>query len=390
MAQTPQLPPTRLAHHPNWASTLWERVIAAANRLEPRVSQAALAGLSHAFPPELQAQLEDQRHPVVAKQLTHAGRSRLLELGLAIVALPASAEDIARLRDPNEFPGCAAELIAGLMFRRQRVKLVRPPKIRGKKRCEYIGAFRDAQCYAIEVKHLEWSEELSELEPALGSLTLELMQRMSWLSEKLRSELPSGLACFQLSDAIRNLGNRSAVDFEEIRSRCHAASDYLQGQLAGSIRFGTFELEGLGRVVIRPDPNPPALGLEFRGPSGDAGRDDRRVRRVVNGAMRQIQETNLPGIIVLDIERDGQARNSLGFLQRWAARKEGLAAVLVMERHSFAGDYSCAAVDVLPGRAFDAASDNVLSLVELCDDEHFHYTPLNRLVSPCPLAAWLS
>jgi hypothetical protein len=155
MALTPLLPSARIALPPNWTATLWERVITAADRLNPRVIQVAFAGLRHAFPPELQAQFEDQRHPVVAKQLTYPGRSRLLELGLAIVAVPASAEDIARLRDPNEFPGRAAELIAGLMFRRRRVNLIRPPKIRKKRRCEYIGVFPDGQCYAIEVKHLE-------------------------------------------------------------------------------------------------------------------------------------------------------------------------------------------------------------------------------------------
>ena len=142
--------------------------------------------------------------------------------------------------------------------------------------------------------------------------------------------------------------------------------------------------------MIRPDPNPHGLGFDFLAPPSDEKRDARRIRRVLNGAMQQIKEAKLPGIIVLDIERDGQARNSLGFLQRWASSKDGLAAVLVMERHSFDRDYLCAAVDVLPGRTFDAASDHVLSLVDLCDDEHFHYAPLNRLVSPCPLAAWLS
>ena len=53
-------------------------------------------------------------------------------IGLAVAAVPADDEDIARLRNPEQFHGRAAELLAGLMFRRRGVRLERQERIRAR------------------------------------------------------------------------------------------------------------------------------------------------------------------------------------------------------------------------------------------------------------------
>ena len=189
--------------------------------------------------------------------------------------------------------------------------------------------------------------------------------------------------------AVTSLGNRDAVDFQRIRDISGAASAKLRAQLGGRDPFGTFELEGLGTIDIHPEPQSDRVHFETWTPAPDGRRDARRIRRVANGAMKQLRESQLPGVLVLDVQKDGLAWNSIPFLAHWAASKSGLIAVLVVERHSFSGG-SCWPVEVLPGPEFDAASDNLLDLLEVCDADHFHYAPLSDLATPCPLAGWVS
>lgn len=383
MALTPLEPAPRLALPPNWTETYWDVVAAVATRLSPKGLQLGLRGLRRAFPHA--APLEEARHPIVALQLTHAGRAYLLELGLAITVLPATEDDIERLRDPEQFQGRATELIAGFMFRRGRVQLSRPPEVPGQRLCDFLADFPTGERFAIEAKHLELSDRAHDIEPVFCSLVVQMPTHFHWLSDVVQG----ARATFRFSDAICDLGNRLAVDFQQIRQRADAASAQLQAALSGREPFGTFELTGLGHIVIRPDPDAPGVAFDAFAPSSDTGLDNRRVRRVANRAMRQIREAGLPGVIVLDVKLDGLAWNALPSLRRWAAGQQGLVAVLALERHGFGGG-SCSAVEVLPGREFEPASDSLLALLDICDAGHFHYAPLNDLMSPCPLAAWMS
>lgn len=271
------------------------------------------------------------------------------------------------------------------MFWRGRVRLSRPPDLEGRKLCDFIADFRTGQRLAIEAKHLELSERARDTEPVFCSLVVQLPAHFQWLSEVVQG----ARATFRFSDAIGDLGNRLAVDFQQIRERLHAASDHLQAALSGRQPFGTFELAGLGNVDIRSDSDAAGVTFDAFAPPTDTGRDNRRVRRVANKAMKQIREAALPGVIVLDVKLDGLAWNALPSLRRWAARQEDLVAVLALERHGFGGG-SCSAVEVLPGPAFEPVSESLLALLDVCDAGHFHYAPLNEIVSPCPLAAWVS
>lgn len=238
----------------------------------------------------------------------------------------------------------------------------------------------------VEAKHLEVSERARNIEPVFCALVVDLPTHFQWLKDVVDR---GARATFRFSDAISDLGNRYAVDFQQVRQLAETASAQLQAALRDRDPFGTFELDELGTVTIRPDKTATDVVFDAFAPRSNAGLDDRRVRRIAKRAMQQLRESGLPGIIVLDLKLDGLARNTLPFLRKWAARQHGLIAVLAMERHSFGGG-SCSGVDVLPGLAFDSGNDSWLDVLDLCEAGHFHYSPLNDLMSPCPLAAWMS
>jgi len=310
---------------------------------------------------------------------------RLLELGLAIAHVPATEEHIHRLRKPDQFNGFVVELHALLMVRRRAV-LEWLPHVDGRNRCEAVARFRDGQKLSVEAKHLEQSNDARNSEPAIVNVFCAIQQAMP----ELYCVVGGARATFHVSDAVKDLGNRTGVDFERLRDRVSVGLENLALQLRCGDPFGTFELEGLGSLVVRSKPGSTGIEFDACGPPIDQSLQNRRVRRVLKKALAQTAAAELDGLIILDIEHDALARNSLPFVSNWAAEKDKLAAILVVERHSVSGGSLWARVNVVPGRAFEKYAGNIMSLLEVCSDGHLHYSPLNRLAAPCPLTAWLS
>lgn len=385
MPITPLLPAAKLPLPSNWTEMFTSDMAAAANRLQPKHLQIAKAGLCRMCPPDLAPYLEELRHPLAAKAFTRPGWMRLLELGLAIELLPATEAHIKRSRKSDQFGGFMAEVQALLMVRRRAV-LESPAHVVGQDRCEAIARFPDGQKLALEAKHLDLSDDARDTEPVLTNLFFEIQRAIP----PLRCAVGGARATVYFSEAIKDLGNRTGVDFERLRDRVRAAAEKLASQLHRGDPFGTFELEGLGSLSVRPEPGATGVTCDAYGPPIDQALQNRRVRRVLNKALAQTSAVELDGLIILDIEHDASARNSLAFVSHWATRKDKLAAVLVVERYSLPGGSLCARADVLPGRAYEKYARNVMSLLEFCGDGHLHYSPLSRLAAPCPLTTWLS
>jgi hypothetical protein len=129
--------------------------------------------------------------------------------------------------------------------------------------------------------------------------------------------------------------------------------------------------------------------LDADGPEASARDLALRVRRLLNKAVRQIDEAGLPGVIILDLQRDHLARNAIGFWAQWAQRKQSLAALLVISRSSSASDGRMyGEIDVLPGPRVDATEDVLSDMLSICTDGHLHYNPLSTPSTPCP-CTWL-
>jgi hypothetical protein len=378
-----QRSPSKIHIDPNWTTMDWEQALAWANRLSPKAGKTVLAILGQLFPPTLTNTLRVEHHPVVGKQWANVGRAYLLEVGAAVAVLRPDVHDIGRLRNPNEFEGAAAELCAGLMFKRAGAKLERPPSEYGRRRCEYIATFPDGYRLAVEVKLPDISDDEPDANRVEFELLMVLMERFAWLSNLA----PSARATFHLAPDVIHLGNRHEVNMDELTLWVDDAVNRVRAAASASSVFGEFDLGRIGSLLVHDEPGLNSLcfdAIAFR----DAKRRSRQIKRnLLNDGARQIGETGLPGVIVLDVQRDGMVRSTLGFLSSWALNKKSLAAVIVVERHVINGQlWGC--VEVLPGPEFDAAMPALSTLFDGCDAGHLHYNPLSEAASPCP-CTWL-
>lgn len=369
----------------DWVENWWEVPLGLADRLTALGAVTARDALRSTFPPSLIPTLRAERHPIVSHQFTIVGRLGLLELGLAIACVPAEPDDIQRLRDPAEYEGVAAELRAGLMLVRAGARVARPPHT-GRKRCEYVATFPNGERLAIEVKYPSESERELDAARVSYELLMALMERLHWLP----LVVPGAWATFHFAPTILDLGDREGVDPERLREAVDGIVERVAGALAGGSWYGTVDLGRLGSFELREDER--VVGVQFAGagPEMEPRKLGGRLRRnLLNKAARQVGETKLPGIVVLDVQRDALARNALWFLAGWARRRESLAALVVIDRSSVAGHGGLhGAVDILPGPRFDAARDALSRALEVCGDGHLHYSPLSSFPSPCPFT-WL-
>lgn len=370
----------------DWTERCWEAPLAAADRLTPQLRGISCAALRSVFPPSLVDTLRAARHPIVAHQFTVAGRLGLLELGLAVASLPAADDDIHRLRDPGEFEGAAAELRGGLMLQIAGGRLQRPPHIPERQRCEYIAEFPGGHRLALEVKCPNQGDEERDVERVSSDFFMEFMHRFRWLSPAL----PPGRATIHLAPSLLDLqlGDRTAVDSLRVRQVVEDAAE----RIMEALRTGftpTISLGSIGTLEIRPDPLMNGVFLDARGPDVSARDLALRVRRLLNKAVRQIYEAHLPGLIILDLQRDHLARNAIGFWAQWAQRKQSVAAVLVISRSCSATDGRMyGEVDVLPGPRLSAVEKVLSDVLTVCADGHLHYNPLSTPSTPCP-CTWL-
>ncbi len=92
---------------------------------------------------------------------------------------------------------------------------------------------------------------------------------------------------------------------------------------------------------------------------------------------------HLPGILILDTDADGLARNGLDQLQqRWVDRKPQVGAVLVLERE-YSAERAYGNVRLLPGPRIEEVSE-LLYALERCEAGHLHYQPVSSPETPCP------
>lgn len=369
----------------DWTSTSWETTFEAANRLPLRLKEISLKAIQTIFPPEITESLRAENHPVVSEQLWVRGRFELLELGLAVVSVGVDQNDLCRLRHPDQYQGAASELRAMLLPLRAGARLTRPPVVMGKKLCEYIAEFPSGLRVAVEAKQPNVGERELDRQAVELSVFMELMRQLDWLHR----ELPSARATLNFTPTDNSpLGGRHGVDAARVRSAVAAAVERVAAAHQGNVLVSQpIELGELGTLVVQPDDE---LGrLQFDANSPRSVREGfLRIRRsVLNKAAQQIADSGLPGLIILDLERDRAGLSGYDLLVQWARAKSALGAVILIERHMIDGR-GCNGAHVVPGPRFDEIAEAISQGLEFCADGHLHYTSLSTLTSPCP-ARWL-
>jgi len=149
-------------------------------------------------------------------------------------------------------------------------------------------------------------------------------------------------------------------------------------------------IEDVGTLHLVPDGDCHELCLDYGtyGPSDEAifERLVRPAEKAVNKQMAT--HPHLPGILVLDVDACGLARNGLDLLAAWAARQPQLGVIIVIERE-YAAAASYVNVRFLHGPRVREVAD-VGRAFEYCDAGHLHYQPLCTPASPCESLFWLS
>lgn len=357
--------------NPTWLlEPSWEEVAAAADGLTPVEVQAALAKLREWF----HASWADDctlKHQVAGKQLTYVGRLSLLELGHAAVVADADDSFSARLRDSEQYLGADAELRAMLLLKLGGAALEREPQGTGSRRSEFIAKWRSGTRAVVEVKAVRTSDEVEVAERlvtqaifALAAGAIELpgfTGRVEWNDDVLFGSPPD-----------------VASVKKDVEDSIAAAK-----VLAQSLPEFTVPIGAIGKLRLTSNSPTPTLQVSYDGYAPTAAGIFRRIRRRCNDAMQQLAtHPTLPGLIILDIDADGLARNGLPQLARWANSKPQLGAVLVVERE-YNARRSHGHVGVLRGPRFDEVTDALTSL-ERCEAGHLHFQPVCALESPCP------
>jgi hypothetical protein len=366
-----------------WTATHWEDVLAAADRLPAKGLLTAQNCLKAIFPPSLTSALRATRHPVVWEQLTCRGRLELLELALAVAVVGVDNHDLNRLRHADQYRGAAAELRALLSPARAGARLVRPPKVVGMTRCERIAEFPTGSRIAIEVKAPNQGEHDLDREAVEVAIFNEVVHQLDWL----REPRPRGRVTLYFNSVESlSIGDRHGVDRERVRSLVADIAQHVNRVFQRDEFSQRIDVGLIGSIVISSDEQ--LAGLNFDASSeSDAREAFRRIRRsVLNPAATQIKESGCPGVIILDLERDRAPIDARALVARWAASKNELGAVIMIERHTIDGK-ACNAAYVVPGPQFKQVVELLAGLDE-CSSGHLHYTPLSTQVDPCP-ATWL-
>jgi hypothetical protein len=357
--------------NPDWLSEpSWQEVAVAADRLTPVQIEAALAKLGEWF---AASWVKDctLRHPVAGKQLTYVGRLSLLELAHSAVVAGADESFSTRLRDAEQFLGADAELRTMLLLKLSGAELERAPQGIGPRLSEFVAKWRSGARTVVEVKAVRMSNEVELAERltsqavfALGAAAGDLpgfTGRVEWNEDALFGAPPS----------VATLEKEVAESLASAKSMAQSLSEF-------SVALGA-----IGTLWLKANSSILSLEVAYDGYAPTAGGIFRRVRRRCNDALQQLAtHPTLPGLIILDIDADGLARNGLSLLARWAAAKPQLGAVLVVARE-YSARRSYGHVCVLPGPRLNELAD-VLVALESCEAGHLHFQPLCARESPCP------
>lgn len=349
---------------------------------DPSDARRALDALRRIFPPRRVCGFEGARlHPLELDYLQCAARVDLIELGLALADLkPRRAAG--RLRNPLEYRTARAELQAGLMLHRMGATVEHEPT--GAKTGPDWLASWPAGRIGVEVKCLATSRNAEALMLVDFHFNIAFMAALegvrpsepAWLTTSIDPALVDELVfAGQLPrrERIEALGTDAAEHAKRNLPVPTAAGTYSMG------RAGTFEI-ALGA------PGEPRFHLQGRGLERDQAHESDRVYQEVQRAAAQLRALDLPGLIVLDMGRDGLLTNQYTALREllevesWAAH---LAGAVFVDRFAAGTGRSHTVLHVVPGTLVEALDHTFGSGVIVCDAGHRHAPGLLRAVEPC-------
>ncbi len=353
----------------------WLQVYASADRLSSADTDAAHLQMERIHTPEWTESCEPD-HPIVWEQITFAGRRVLLELAYVAAFRPPGTEMIGRLRNARGRFGAAAELRGLGMIMRSGAVLERVRKKRNARLPECIARFPSGRRAVVEVKAIRESAWMREMD--------RVVPHTHFMFARLAGEVPGFRGHLEWSDAVRKLPPDDAAILVAVQFAVARAKTVCQVERDHSVPAA-----GLGTLHLTPDASCPSLTMSYGtySPSDEAIFE--RLRRRTDEAMKQLAvHPELPGIIVLDIDAFGVARNGLSLLAEWARAQPQLGVVIVVEReHSATVTYGN--VLFLLGPRADEVNE-VENAFEVCDQNHIHYMAVSSPESPCPCHFWLS
>ncbi len=361
---------------PNWPTDVhWPQVLSRADRLSVRQRAAAHAAVARVYTVAGQS-ICAMEHQVTWRQSTWPGRLELLEQGHAAACEALSRRFIDRLRHPREHFGAAAELNARQMVRYSGATLSRAPKGKVPGLAEFLARWASGAEAIVEVKALRQGDAMNEADRVVVEAQ-HLLQRLARDVAGFRGRL-------EWAPALIN----APPDGPAILVAVHFAIARAKAPVHAG-RECCIPVDGIGMLHLIPDAGGPELRLDYGtyAPSNEAIYE--RLRRPAEKAMKQIAtHPQLPGIIVLDVDACGLARNGLDLLETWAAGQPQLGVIIVIEReHAATASYGN--VRFLHGPRVSEVAE-VGSAFECCDAGHLHYQPLCTPATPCESLFWLS
>lgn len=353
----------------DWTRDHREVVEKAADRVRVDELHEAREALIAVFPQSDVATLRESGHPLFPRFPSEVTQFYALELGLALRATSPDSKLIKRLRSPTQYEGAAAECRAAFMIcYRTGASFRPPPTATGRKQCEYIADFPGGASLAVEVKSPQESEERSR------GVVGEAVALMDIMTNVLAEPFQQGDVCVR-------------VRFGDELLDASAAAGLIRAALDANHR-GAVDLGVFGTAEIRDGRSGRGIEFDGIGKPESAERVALRQRRKLRKALKQVNDADVPGLIVLDVYRDPITHNAREVLRRWAGRKPGVAALVVVDRESYLGRID-GSVAVLPGPEVSKIPDAFWNAFDRCGGGHLHYNPLCSPREPCPLDGWL-
>jgi hypothetical protein len=247
---------------------------------------------------------------------------------------------------------------------------VRPaPKGKGEGLAEFIAEWLSGAKAIIEVKALQQADAIKAVE--------QVVMAAQHLLIRLGREVPGCRGRLEWASTLLDAPPDEAavivaVQFAIARAKALVAA----GQPC------VIPIEGVATMHLVPHASCTELRLEYGGYAPTPEATFERMRRAADKAIAQMAtHIHLPGILVLDVDACGFARNALHLLQEWAWMQPQLAVIIVIERE-LASRAAYGNVCLVDGFRFSEVAD-VIAAFEYCERGHLHYQPICSLATPC-------
>lgn len=356
---------------------------------DPTFANRALAALRKVFPPERVLAFEGTLHPLEFDYLQRAARIDLLELGLALANLDPNGV-IKRLRNPLEYRTTRAELQTGLMLQRMGAEVEHEPT-GGTKGPDWLASWPDPgspdpngrRCLGVEVKCLATSHDAE----ALMRVDMEFIMAFMLGMDGINPSEPAWLTTHLNRDLVDELIFARQPQLARIAALGSEAAEHARRALPTPTKAGTFSMGRAGTFEI-------ALGasgeprFQYQGvglPRNDTHEFGRLYQQVQDAAV-QLRAVGHPGVVVLDMGRDGHLTNQFEALrdvlatESWAS---DLAGAIFVDRFAAGGGRSHTLLHIVQGKLFAELDETLRPQVIICDAGHLHPPSLLRLVEPC-------